>query len=214
MDMKPPSVQNNTSSAARASNSSIIQIVLLAVIFVLFSWFILKPKLSHSTEVRSNLKAAEAQLAQTQQDQQDLKRLIGDLRSSSEEVAKVDEALPLSGRVSKAYVLLESLVRSSGMTLATISSSDSSKAISAADKALLANPYQPGRALHAITLSTTVTGSMEQFKNFLELVETNGRVLDVETVEINGDEPVTKFQIKVKAYTYENTGSNPTPNEK
>lgn len=207
MDMKPPSVQNNTSSAVRTSSSSIIQIALLAIIFVLFSWFILKPKLSHSTEVRSSLKAAEAQLAQTQQDQQDLKRLVTDLRSSSDEVAKVDEALPLSGRVSKAYVLLDSLVRSSGMTLATIDSSDSSKAISAADKALLANPYQPGRELHTITITTTVTGSMDQFKNFLELIETNGRVLDVETVEIDGGESATKFQITVKAYTYEKTGA-------
>lgn len=206
MDMKPPSIQNSTSNTLRDSSSSIIQIVLLAIVLVLFSWFILKPKLSQSTEVRGNLKAAEAQLAKVRQDQQDLDALISELRSSPDEIVKIDEALPLNGRISKAYVQLDNLVQSSGMTLTIISTDDTAKTISAADKVLLENPYQPGRALHTITLTATVTGSMDQFKNLLELIETSGRVLDVETVEIDGGEPLTKFTIEVKAYAYENTG--------
>lgn len=213
MDTNPPSIQNSSSRASLESSSPIVQIVLLSIILVIFSWFVLKPKLSSSTEVRANLKTAESQLGKIQQDQQDLGRLLSELRSSTDEIAKVDEALPLSGRVSKAYVLLDSLVQSSGMTLTLISADDTSKAVSAADKALLENPYQPGRSLHTITLTTSVTGTMEQFKNLLQLIETSGRVLDIETVEVNGGEPLTKFEIKVKAYSYENVGVKDGANE-
>lgn len=202
MALNPPAIQNRSTHSRDASNP-IIQSVLLLVVLVLFSWFILKPKLSHSREVRNNLQTATAQLAKIQQDQQDLNRLVDKLRSSSDEVVKVDEALPLSGRATKVYVMLDSFVRSSGMTLTLISADDTNSTVSAGDKALLENPYQSGRQLHTISLATTITGTMEQFKNFLELVETSSRVLDVEDVKVLGGEPLTKFQITVKAYSYE-----------
>ncbi len=44
---------------------------------------------------------------------------------------------------------------------------------------------------------------MEQFKNLLQLIETSGRVLDIDSVEVIGGEPLTKFRITVKAYAYE-----------
>jgi tRNA (Thr-GGU) A37 N-methylase len=44
---------------------------------------------------------------------------------------------------------------------------------------------------------------MEQLKNLLQLMETNGRVLDVDSLQILGGDPVTKFKIVVKAYAYE-----------
>ena len=213
MDMKPPSIQNSSARASVGANSSLIQIVLLGIVFVLFSWFILKPKLSSSAVVRADLKAAQQQQAKIKQDKQDLSRLVSELRSSTNEISKIDEALPLSGRVSKVYVLLVSLVQSSGMTLTLINADDSSKAVSAADKALLENPFKVDRDLHTITLSTTVSGTMEQFKNLLQLIETNGRVLDIETLEVIGGEPITKFDIKVKAYSYDQNGIEGGANE-
>lgn len=208
MAINPPSIQNSNTQP-RDYNNPVVQIILLLIVLVLFSWFILKPKLSHSTEVRSNLKASEAQLDSVKQDQQDLGQLVSDLRDSSSEVSKVDEALPLSGRISKTYVLLDNLVRSSGMTLTLISSDDTSDVVSAADKAALENPYQPGRELHVVTLTTSISGTMEQFKNLLQLIETNGRVLDIADVKVIGGEPLTKFEISVKAYSYEKLDQKP-----
>lgn len=202
MALNPPSIQNS-SVRNKDFGNPIIQVILFAIVLVLFSWFLLKPKLSRSIEYRSKLKAAQAQMAGIEQDKADLNRLVAELQSSDSDVAKVDEALPLNGRVSKAYVLLDSLVRSSGMTLTLISADDTSKAISAADKSMLENPYQSGRELHTITLSTNISGTMEQFKNLLELLETNSRVLDIESVDVVGGEPLTKFRISVKAYSYE-----------
>ncbi len=203
MALTTPQPQNTTETHSKDFGSPIVQSILLIIVLVLFSWFILRPKLSTSAEQRSNLKAVQTQLAGIKNDKQELNRLVEDLRAASDEVAKVDEALPLTGRVSKVYVLLDNYVRSSGMTLTLISADDTSKAIAAGEKQLLQNPYQPGRQLHAVTLTTSVTGTMEQFKNLLQLIETSGRVLDIDSVEVIGGEPLTKFRITVKAYAYE-----------
>lgn len=206
MALNPPSIQN--SYRARDFGNPIIQVVLLLIVLVLFSWFLLKPKLAQTLQTRTDLKSTQEQLSKIQQDKADLANLVTSLRGSQDAVSKVDEALPLTGRVSRVYVLLDSLVKSSGMTLALISSDDTDKTISAGDKALLQNPYQPGRELHTLSLQATVTGTMEQFKNLLQLMETNGRVLDVESVDVVGGEPLTKFRINVKAYAYEKPDAN------
>lgn len=198
-----PNTNSNHGTTRRDFGNPIIQAALLLIVFVLFTWFILKPKLSKSMEQRTNLKAAQAQLDGIKSDKQKLSQLVSELRNSEEDVAKVDEALPLNGRVSKVYVMLDEYVRTAGMTLTLISADDTSKSIAAGDKSLLANPFQEGRQLHTITLTTTVTGNMEQFKNLLQLIETSGRVLNIDSVEVIGDDSVTKFIISVKAYAYE-----------
>ena len=185
------------------TGNPIIQAVLVLLALVLFSWFVLKPWITKALDSRSQLSTAQKQLTATEADQRELTRLVNELRSSPDEVALVDEALPLSGRVSKVNVLLDNLVRTSGMTISVLSAQDTKDIISAGDKKMLESPYQPGRVLHTITVTASITGTMEQLRNFLQLVETNGRVLDVASLKIIGGEPITKFQITVKAYAYE-----------
>lgn len=201
MAIIPPSLTETYK--AKSLGSPVIQGVLVLIVLILFSWFIFRPRLAQFNESRAEVNAAKQQLDKIESDQRELNRLVNELRSSPDEVAILDEALPLSGRISKVNVLLDNLVRSSGMTLAVISADDTQKIISAGDKSILQNPYQPGRTLHTITISTSITGTMEQLKNLLQLMETNGRVLDVESLQIMGGDPVTKFRLTVKAYAYE-----------
>lgn len=202
MAMNPPSIVN--SARRKELGNPVIQIALLLIVLVLVSWFVVKPKIHSTLQERKDLKAAQAKMSKVEDDQRELNRLINELHSSPEDVALVDEALPLNGRVSKAYVLLDSLIKLSGMSSALLSSDDTSKVIAAGDKDELQNPYKPGRKLHTITLTTSVTGTMEQFKSLLQIIETNGRVLDVDSVNILGGDAETKFRITVKAYSYEN----------
>jgi Tfp pilus assembly protein PilO len=184
----------------------LIQIILLAVICSLFSWFILKPKYSETMANRSQLSAAEKQLEQITKDQADLKQLVSRLNSSTDQVALVDEALPLNGRISKANVLMESLVQASGMSMAQLTTSDSQKTISSGDKAKLANPFKAVRTLNTISMTLSLTGNLDQFRNLLELIETNGRVLDVESMDVTSDDNGSKFRIIVNAYAFDGGG--------
>jgi hypothetical protein len=202
MALNPPGIMN--SNHRRDFSNPMIQIVLLVIVIVLLSWFVVKPKFASTMENRTELKAAKARMAKVEEDQQELNRLISAMKASPEEIALVDEALPLTGRVSKAYTLLNTLVQFSGMSLTLLGADDTSKVIAAGDKDELENPYKPGRKLHTVTMTVSVEGNMEQFKSLLELIETNGRVLDVETVNIIGGEEAPKYHVTVKAYAYEN----------
>lgn len=183
--------------------SPITQIVLLILVIGLFSWFILKPKLATVVKKHGELKVAEDQLAAIDQEKRELNRLVAQLQSSSNQVSLTDEALPLSGRTSKPHILLENLARSSGMVVVQITPEDTDDIISAGNKEVLTDKYKPTRKLHTSTFTVSVTGTVDQFKNYLQLLETNGRVLDVSSLEIIGGEPVTKFRVKIKAYAYE-----------
>ncbi len=201
----------DTINKNRSTGSNVLQAFLLIVVLVLFSWFLMKPKISQSLQTRAELKVANDQKAKIALDEKEMKALVEKLHSSPDDVALVDEALPLSGRISKVDVLLDKMVRDSGMTLTLLSADDTSKVISAGDKNLLENPFQPGRTLHTMTVSASVSGTMEQLKNLLHLMESNGRVLDVESLQILGGDPVTRFKITVKAYAYEPILSSAPP---
>lgn len=203
MAMNPPQMKN--SFQRRDFGNPAVQIVLAAIILVLFSWFILLPKYHDYQNNRVQLAAAKEQLTKIETDQRDLNRLVNELKSSPEEIEKIDEALPLTGRVSRVYVVLDNLVRSSAMSMSLLSVDDTTDIISAGDKAVLADPYKPGRSLHTLTVSASVVGTMEQFRNLLQLIETSSRVLDVDSVEIvAGDDGSATFRLTVKAYSYEN----------
>jgi len=190
---------------AKAKNvgNPVLQSTLLIIILLVFSWFLLRPKLSQYFTTRANVQSAQTQLSKVESEQKQLDTLVSQLKSSPDDVKLVDEALPLSGRITKVDVLLNSMVQSSGMTLTVLSSNDTQSIVSAGDKQILQNPFQPGRTLHTITINASVSGTMEQLKNLLQLMETNGRVLDVDSLEIVGGDPVTKFKLTVKAYAYD-----------
>lgn len=187
----------------KAASNPVFQIILVLIVLVLFSWFIFRPQLAKFNESRAEVATAEEQLNKVETDRRELNRLINELQASPDEITIVDEALPLNGRISKANVLLDTLVQTSGMSLAVISADDVVQTIDAGDKDVINNPYQPGRTLHTITINASVTGTMEQLKNLLELIETNGRLLDVDSLQILGGSELTKFRLTIKAYSYE-----------
>lgn len=201
MAMNAPTISSNYQR--RDFGNPIVQVVLLLIILVLFSWFILKPKYAQYNQRKADLSTAQSQLKKIQNEQLDLDKLVKQLHSSADDVALLDEAVPLNGRISKVYVLLSGLVQNSGLSLGIISADETQSIISAGDKTTLADPYKGSRTLHTIIVSAQVNGSMEQFKNLLQLIETNGRLLDVDSVEVIGSDTQPKFRIKVKAYAYE-----------
>jgi Tfp pilus assembly protein PilO len=201
MAFQTPSIQSVYQN--KQLNSPLSQIILMLIVIVLFSWFLFKPKLTTVIENRKVLTAAKSQLASVDNEKRELNRLVQQLQSASSEVKLTEEALPLSGRTSKPHILLDSLAKSSGMVVVQITPDDTDNIISAGNKAVLADPYKAARALNESMYTVSVTGTIDQFKNYLQLLETNGRVLDISTLEIVGGDPVTKFRIKIKTYSYE-----------
>jgi hypothetical protein len=84
-----------------------------------------------------------------------------------------------------------------------IEGSEISETVAAGNKEVLKNPYEAARKLQTQTLTVQLTGGIEQFRDFLHLIETSGRVVDVESVDIlSGDDNGVKFKVRLKAYAY------------
>ena len=201
MAFTPPSIQNMYDS--KQLSSPLTQIIFLIIIIVLFSWFLVKPKLSESSVKHAELTTKKEQLAKIESEKRDLNRLIAEMQSSGEQVKLVDEAIPLTGRATKLNVLVESLAKSSGMEVASMTVDGLNELVSAGNKEVLDDPYKSQRSLMTTDMNVLLTGSIEQFRNFLQLLETSGRIVDVSELDVLGGDTITRFRVKLKAYAYE-----------
>lgn len=197
--------------------SPLMQSVLLIVVIALFSWFIVKPALSQSQAVREELRVATEKRAAVENDKRELNRLVSQLQSSESDIKITDEALPLVGRISKLDVLVDTLAKSSGLQVINLSVAETGNSIAAGNKEVLADPYAAQRELQTQSMSILVSGTIDQFRNFLQLLETSGRLLDVSNLKVTSDTGAIKYNLTIKGYAYDvstgvkgaNAGLNP-----
>ncbi len=193
----------NQISKSKQLQSPIFQSVLLIIATILLWWFVISPKYSSVMTQRADLKVLSGQRQVFEEEQAELNKLIAKLESSEEEVKLLDEALPLSNRPTQIAVLLESYARSSSLEIPQINIQDPDKGIAAANKAVLEEPYKSERDLNTIKVGVSVTGTVDQFKNFLELLETSGRIVDIDSLEVTSGEGSTKFTVDLLTYAFE-----------
>jgi Tfp pilus assembly protein PilO len=193
----------SSASGKEQIRNPMLQAVLMIVIVVLFGWFVLSPKYASNSETRDQLSQVKSQRANLEADQQELNRLIAQLESSDEEIKILDEALPLSGRPTRIAILIETFARNSALLVEQLNITGLEEAIASGDKAMLADPYKPGRELRTIDVTVGVTGNTEQFRNFLQLLEQSGRIIDVESLSVTSEENATNFTVRLKTYAFE-----------
>lgn len=195
----------NSFVKSQQAQSPLFQSILIFIVLALFAWFILIPKYSSYSEKSRQLAQVTGQLNQIESDSAEMNQLISKLEQSENQVKLVDEALPLAVRPTQLSLLFENYATSSGMQVAQIDIAEEtlSTAPAAGNKAILADPYGTKRILKVVNVSVTLSGNIDQFKNFLQIVESSGRIVDVENMDVNSGEGVTKFTVKLKTYAFE-----------
>ncbi len=169
----------------KASRNAITEIVLLLIVAGLFYWFLLSPKMA---EVK--LKQAEAdkfteQKQSIQQDVATLKKLSEDLKESGDDLVHLDQALPLEERQVRTQLLLDQLIRSSGLFVGDISVNDPQETVVAGNKALLKNPFGVPRSLGMLTVNASVSGNFDQLLDLIKKLENYGRLMDISTLNLS-----------------------------
>ena len=199
--MNSPTI--NSISQQAKMNNPMLQAILIIILVVMFGWFIVLPKNSQVSEKKERLTTVEAQAKNLEEDLSTVNKLVSELESSGNEVKLVDEALPLSNRPTKIALLLEEFARSSGMQVAQINIDNVDDNLASGNKDELTKPYESSRSLTTTTVSVSVGGSIDQFKNFLTLLETSGRIIDVESFTVNSSEDSIRYNLRVLTYAYE-----------
>ncbi len=205
MTPRPPGTPQPTNYGTGVQ-SYIFQIVILVVVILLAFWFLIKPKLAQVAAQRKQVKTLTESRDNTAKVSQTITKLKGDIESNSDKIKVLDEVLPLESRPTKIHVMLEKYVKDAAMSVANIAVnlSENKDLVAAANHELLDHPYGKARTQHTIGTSLTVTGTMDQFKTLLESIETSSRLIDIEAIDIKGDENgLIQFRLTLKTYFYE-----------
>jgi len=189
--------------------TSMFELVILLVIGGLFFWFIVQPKAANLAE-QKNLSESLAQESDgLSQQQAKIDSLIRQLAASSKDLSQLDESLPLHSRTTWVYLLVESVVESSGMTVGSLSVSNTEEEFVAADSTLAGNPFSAGRKVKKISANLGVTGSFAQFQALLKKMESSSRIIDIKTLDVSpASDGLLDFRISFDTYYFGVSSAN------
>ncbi len=181
----------------------LFEVVLLLVIIGLFYWFMVVPKKADLAAASGSLSELQDQQKNLNENKRKLLNLIDSLKSHSKEVAQMDEALPLENKPTDLQLVLENMIQSSGMTVSSNDIAYQADGVIAGDKAMLQDPYKPARKIKKQDANLHVIGTVEQFQELLKKVETNGRLMDIKSIEIRSTKDgQLDFNLQLEAYNY------------
>jgi Tfp pilus assembly protein PilO len=185
------------------SNTS-FEIVLLIIVGVLLYFFIVSPKQQELQAKKDSVTQLTDQKNKLERENKAVQKALDDMKKSKTGIAKLDEALPLDGRPSKIYLLLDDIMIQSGMTVKSMDFPDATGDIVAGNSTRVEKPFTGQRKLHEVTINLTVTGSFDQYLGVLKRLETSGRLFNIQNVEITstGDTDV-EFVMTLITYFYE-----------
>jgi len=191
-------------ATVKTHEHSLVEIILLIVVIGLFYWFIVMPKKASFDKQRSQLAALQETQASLDDDIANLQKLIAEIRSHPQEIADIDESLPLSGNVLRLNMLLEYLARLTGVTVGDINVAGAGNALDSGNKEKIAHPYAAQRTLQKLSGGMMVTGTFDQLQSFLKKVENNARLINIQGVEISSaSEDQLSLKVTLETYYYE-----------
>lgn len=166
----------------------VFEIVLLLLVLALFFWFVVRPKMDQLAGSQDTLAAVQQTASSLSKDLANLKALVEVLKNSPDEVAKLDEALPLENNNVRINQLITTLAKTSGVILAEINVASQNDAVVAGNKTVLQNPFGGERILRKINADVHVIGNFNQLVAFLQKLENNARIMDIRALRLGGDQ--------------------------
>lgn len=196
-----PKVQTLAPVSRRPRSIWTAVVLLLAAALVYF--YLVKPKAAKLASLQGQAADLQSQDSSLELTSQKLKDLVEKLKAGQGDFGFLDQALPLDARVTSVNVLLETLSRASGLTLADVTPQLSEQTTVAGNAALLEKPFAASRELQSFIISASFTGNLDQMISFLKLLETNLRLVDVVSLETTaGKAGLASFRLSLKTYAY------------
>jgi Tfp pilus assembly protein PilO len=188
----------------KSTQFSVFEAALLLIFIGLFYWFIVSPKQAKVAMLNENLQKLEAEYEKQNIQVEDLKKSIKVLNSHPKEVAFLDEALPISSRVTHFPILMNEIANGTGVTTGDINIDPRLEVVYASNIDLIKNPFSITRTLKKVKGSGYFIGTFSQIKALLKKIEENGRLIEVTSVNIAAStDNKLDFRIEFEAYIYE-----------
>lgn len=185
----------------KQSQTSIVEIVLLLVIAVLFYWFVVSPKKAELVVEQDKIQVLKAEQSKIQAQKQELERFIRTMKTDPSSLSKLDEALPMDGKVMVLHLLVEKLASESGIVLDNVTFTGGGDAVTSGNREILKNPYGSPRTLKKILGNINIKGQLDQVQSFLQKLEESGRFFDLSDFQINAT-PEGEISMSAALATY------------
>ena len=193
--------------------------VLLAFLFLMAAIVVFFDLVQPEYDVAKNLQAQQigeqnyltSQTATVKQ----VQTVMNAYRNDSQNSANVDLAMPSGEDVAGALAQIQGIAENTGITVTSISATPPQVKVAQTPAAAAATSTQLMKPLGSFTFTLAASGSYEQFKSFLQDLETNIRIFDVQAVtlqqgsaaSVSGKTPATHdiFNYTVTVATYYQT---------
>ncbi|MBL8029783.1 MAG: type 4a pilus biogenesis protein PilO [Candidatus Doudnabacteria bacterium] len=169
----------------KQNQTSLVEIVLLVVIVVLFYWFVITPKKAELADEKERLDVLKIEQSSIDSQKRDLERFIRTMKTDPASLTKLDEALPLDGKVMILHLLVEKLASEAGIVLDNVTFNGGGDSVASGNREFIKNPYSEKRTLKKILGNVNVKGQFSQIQSFLEKLEESGRIFDISDFQIN-----------------------------
>lgn len=205
MNLTPPQVKQTTKTSTGVSRFSTGEIVMLIIFIVLVGWYLIKPKYSELGKRKVELAQVEADKKKLQDTEDLIVKLHSDLQKAEnkDSITLLDEAVPLESRTTRIYILLENLVKNSGMALGSMSIEPLTSLGSPGTAGSKVPVFEGNRKLATYTISLNLTGGMQQFNDLLKILENNPRLFETTSIDIGGqDSSQLSIKLVVNSFAY------------
>jgi hypothetical protein len=181
----------------------------LAVIalFILSGFMFLKPLILDYKTMMTDIPDAGATLKDERDYLNSLKASVAAAQAIPPDVIKnIDEALPRTVGIPKLLVTMSTIAESMGVRLSSVSF--------AAPKSASVSPQEGARGLTLSPVDISLTLSAPDYatmKNYLNRLERNLRIMDVQSINVTGNDKSFEYPIQLRTYTLSPSASGASP---
>lgn len=163
----------------------------LFLICVVLGFFLVLPKWREFSDSQSLLTQANSEYNKLKEAESRLNNFLEEFEKLSEQAKVANSALPAADKKVPALLSsIEQMAKSSGLSLHSIVVGDKPDQIKILDN-----------AIDTVDLEVSMSGSYPAFRNFLLLLETDLRIVDLQKVSFQVENPNNiKFQIALRSY--------------
>lgn len=180
--------------------NSIISLVLILGLIAALIWVVV-PKYDAVSSLMKEISVLQDDLNKKIEIKQKIEELEARYETYKGQLAKVSEILPPAKDYPGLLVTIQQLTSTAGLLMNDIDIK--AEEVAAAKGIIKAGKTAPAEeeVFKKMAITLTVSGGYEQFKTFLGLLETNIRIIDVDSVDFTySDKELTQFNIQAKTY--------------
>ncbi len=199
---------------SNTSKSNLATLAITLILTILIAVFFLFPKYGAYKSAKEAMNNAQASLDDTLERQKTIDSLISKMNSDSEELKRLDLAIPDKPDVSTVYALIETQAKAAALTLGATQAVDLSDQVDLSsvvgvgdvtktkNNTVVQQNKLPSATLGGIDINFTVTGSLEGYVAMLSGIQKSLRLFDVQSIDLASDSEKKVITFKTTLRTY------------